>query len=794
MPTIPKNVLAGVGLLLLWTAPLRSAVLTVTGETNDRAWRNVTTGINVTSTTARIGTETVGQTTCFVIPFLLPEIPAGEVITGVSLGIFNEAQNFLNGQANLDVRGVRTASTSVTQSSDSTDGTLIADNAYVMNSSIPVQQTLTFSTTAMVSYLKGIYAGDPAAAGKYVFLTVFPDAANTVVSRYVTVSTANHATESRRPVLTITTEVPAVVGEPVVHNGVTWQLLGTGHTMGTFVTGDPWVVGPVTITGITNSLNSPLYTPRKGQNGSMVNPLVGHNPSHQGYDDGLSSYREALNAGLPNGLPVSPSNPLVVQPGSTLVSMVSWLYNSETDAEPGCPGFNGGTNAPRPVTRSAGVLTVLDAVPPANAFRPPYAGADKTVRFTLADLDRTKLLNLAPPTNVPDPAALAQSISKAWIDHGYEYLGAMFHPSEHMPNYGRDMAQLALEAALILHLDFSQLPGNPGKDPILIPSVQFGIDTCGVADAGGGFPANGGHHMGRFWPVLFAGLMLDDPHMKAVGTWGRHRGSRFATQDAGLTEFQEIQTHFYVSAAEVAMTHSAAWDPDTRATLIPYENSDIGTPDWGIRHSNNPESDNASMDATYRDINGACTPGFVLAARLMGAQRLWNHDAYFDYADRYMAFNGGVDGVNDLPIFARKMWQAYAATCDVVSYNDFLLANFTPSEISNPLVSGRVADPDGDGITNAEEHYFGTPPRTANIRPSLAPRQDNLWFKVGHHTAVRPPNGGIVWERSLNLTDWLPVEPDSLGYSDGVGGGYFLEAAFSLSGQPRAFYRVRVTD
>jgi len=796
MAKCPKVTLLVSGVMLCAVGPLVASVLMVGGDANDQAWRSTGASVYVAQKTARIGTETAGQTTGYVIPFLLPEIPAGEVVTDVVLTIYSEAQSNLklSEPANLDVRGVRAAATSITQATDLANGTLVADNAYAINSSIPVAQTLAIDTDKLRDWIIGIYSSDPAAAGKYVFLTIFPDAPNSSGSHFVTVSTADSATASQRPTLTITTEVAAVVGEAVTHNGVTWQLLGTGHTQGTFVNGDPWVVGPVTITSITNSLNSPLYTPRKGQNGSMVNPLVGHDRSLHGYDDGLTSYREALNAGLPKGQPVSASNPLVVPVGSTLISMVSWLYNSETDAEPGCPSFNGATHAPRPVTRSAGVLTVLDAAPPANAFRPPYAGQDKTVRFTLADIDRSKLLNLAPTANTPDPAALALAISKTWIDHGYEYLGAMFHPSEHMPNYGRDMAQLTLQASLILNLDFSKLSGNPSKDPILIPSVQFGIDTCGVADAGGGFPANGGHHMGRFWPVLFAGLMLDDSHMKAVGTWGKHRGSRFTSQDVGLTEFQEIQTHFYVSTAEVSMTHSAAWDPDTRATLIRYENADIGTPDWGIRHTSSPESDNASMDATYRDINGACTPGFVLAARLMGAQRLWNHDAYFDYADRYMAFNGGVDGVNDLPIFARKMWQSYAAAYDVVSYNDFLLANFTPAEIADPLVAGRTADPDGDGNTNAEEYYFGTQPRTANPRPPLIPRQDNLLFKVGHRSAVRPPNGSVVWERSLNLTDWLPVEPASLEYSDGEGGGYFIEAAFSVSGQPRAFYRVRAGD
>jgi len=279
-----------------------------------------------------------------------------------------------------------------------------------------------------------------------------------------------------------------------------------------------------------------------------------------------------------------------------------------------------------------------------------------------------------------------------------------------------------------------------------------------------------------------------------VGTWGRHRGSRFATQDAGLTEFQEFQTHFYVSPAEVAMTNSAAWDPDTRATLIPYENADIGTPDWGIRHSNNPENDNASIDATYRDINGGCSPGFVLAARLMGAQRLWNHDAYFDYADRYMALTGGIGGVNNLPVFARNMWQAYAASVDVVSYNDFLLTHFTPLEIADPLLVGRNQDPDGDGRSNKIEHYFGSHPRVPDAAPRLDTGKAQSAFTIRHRTRVRPPNGPVLWQRSNNLMDWFPVEPQRTDLISEEGGMFEVEAEFPLSGESREFFQIQVTD
>ncbi len=780
--------------VLCFAASAQATEFSITASIQDRAWR-AGVGRTVSTTNARIGTETAGQTTVLVIPFLLPSIPAGEVITEASLALYSESQTNLNGQANMDVRGVRTNAAATTLATDITAGTLIADNAYALSSTIPVAQVLTISTENFAAYLRGVYASDPAAAGKYVFITVFPDVANTAGSRYVTVSTADNATAAQKPSLSIVAENSDLVTEPITHNGVTWELLGSGHTTGTFVTGDPWVLGPVTVVEISNNLNAPGFTPRRGQNGSMVNPLVGHNRSHQGYDDGLDSYRESLNAGLPTGQPLSASNPLVLQPGTTLVSMVSWLYVSATNREPGCPDFNGGTDAPRPVTRSAGVLTILDAVPPPNAFRPPYAGADKTPRFTTSDLDRTKLLNLPPTANTPDPAALADDLSKPWIDHGYEYLGAMFHPSEHMPNYGRDMAHIVLKAALVLHLDFSLLPGSPSKDPLLINLIQYGIDTCGVADAGGGWPANGGHHMGRFWPVLFAGILLDDPHMLSVGTWGRNRGGGYATQDAGLTEFQEFQNHFYVSMAEVNISNGPTWDPDTRGDLLPYQTSDIGTPEWGIRHSYRATSDNAAIDTAYRDINGGCTPGFALAARLMGAQKLWNHDPYFDYADRYMALTGGSTGTNALPAFAKSMWQAYATSFDVVSYNDYLQDHFTPQEIADPAITGRDSDSDGDGNSTRMEHYFGTHPRNRDDQAQLTPRTGaSPQFWIDHISLVRPPNGRFAWERTFNFIDWEPVEPDMTTVVVQPDGRFLIESGFDLTLENAASYRIRVND
>jgi len=427
----------------------------------------------------------------------------------------------------------------------------------------------------------------------------------------------------------------------IVHNNVTWRF-AQPTTSGVFVTGDPWVLGPVSVVAISNDLNSAEFAPKPGQNGSEINP---RGDGAQGYDSGARSYKPELNAALPNGKAASPENPLVLQPGQSLVSMVSWLYRDKDDREPGCPRWYA-TGTPRPALRSGAILTCLSEAPPAGAFRPSYCGDDKTARFRLGALRTDLLPNLSPVTPLPDLDQLEAEMSRTWFDDCPGWGGAVFHPSMNMPNYGREMGHILNETALMLMLDFGQLPGAPSKERLLINLVQFGIDLAGIADTGGDWCPDGGHGLARKWPILFAGLMLDDEHMKNVGQWE--------------TMFQEDATTFYVSQREVDITNSPKWSPDKRAPVAPYTKDDIGLPEWGIRHATEPNRDNRHWDATYRGINNAIFPGFILAARLMGQQKAWNHDPLFDYVDRVMALDGGgKGGTNSLTPFCKAMWQTY---------------------------------------------------------------------------------------------------------------------------------------
>jgi hypothetical protein len=442
--------------------------------------------------------------------------------------------------------------------------------------------------------------------------------------------------------LFLSPDVKAVTS--ITQYNLTWTF-DKDYPSGQFCNGDYWVVGPLKIIGITTDLHAPGFTPEPGEDGTMVNPGT---TDKQGYDNRLKSYDASLNAGLVGGKPISADNPLAINADSSVVSMVSWLLHSPTDAEPGCPKINGATKEPRPATHSAAVLTVLMKAPPDGSFRPPYAGTDKTIKFNASQLDLSKLKNLKPVAGTPDLASVEKSVTPPWIDHVHEFLGAMVHPTNNMPQYGRELGFATDEAALMLNLDFSQLPGSPTKNKLLIGYTQLGIDFTGIADNGGGWPANGGHGIGRKLPILIAGLVLNDAHMKDVGQW--------------KTRFQEDETTFYVSQADVDMTHSAKWAPDYRNVgKTPYETTDIGMPEWGIHHAVAPENDDADWDAVYRGVNGPVMSAMTAAIRIMGIEDAWNHKALLDYADRFMKKTGGKGNAGSMSPFEESMWAVSAA-------------------------------------------------------------------------------------------------------------------------------------
>jgi hypothetical protein len=450
--------------------------------------------------------------------------------------------------------------------------------------------------------------------------------------------------------------------------GITWTF-DKEYQVGQFANGDNWIVGPVNITnivppslGLIGTTTVEGFTPGRGteakiriMNGSMINPSP-KKRSLQGYDNEMyqwhpkngrmydGHYDSLLNVAFN----ISYENPLTVSPASSLVSTISLEKGS------------------RPQLKTAAILTILASPAPEGSFRPPYSGSDKTVKFNKNSLKYHLLKKLVKVSSTPELSSVEQYFERPWLDHVPNWVGRYCHPDENMHDYGREISTQIGEAALMLHLDFT----NEQKENLLIRYVQLGIDLFGIIKDGGkdNWLPSGGHTNGRKWPIMFAGFMLDDAEMKNIG---KKSGDYLYSNGYGLDyfppdyiQFNEDGQTFYVSQDDVDRTHSEKWEPDHRnvknSETLMYEPSDIGMPEWGIHHTKTPFQDNKHWKAVYRSC---CTAnsygGGVLAALIMERRCEWNHNALFDYMDRYMSIEEKGQWKRQKSRFVEDMWDKY---------------------------------------------------------------------------------------------------------------------------------------
>lgn len=406
------------------------------------------------------------------------------------------------------------------------------------------------------------------------------------------------------------------------HNGLIRFQFAEDYPTGQFANGDYWVHNNGEEIIITQTLPASENSQGRTKHGTMVNPA---NSSNQGYD---SSPRDMS---YDSGLNVDPGNtgqPLVISPSTSVIKSISMA-----------------SDAGRPIISDAAILTVLSSPPPSGSFRPPYTGTDKSILARLQDLDYSQLGRFPPLGGEPSLTEIAARYNRVWLEHCTSWVQRDIHPLNNMPTYGRDIARSSSDGLILLQLDYTEQE----KESILIGLVQYGIDLYGIARESAAWNANGGHNLGRKMVLLLAARVLNSHSMLAYADKEQH------------FIFQDDQQHFYISQDEVDRTHcidcsvcSDCWDPDDRAEAIPYEQDDIGTAEWGIRHLDRPKADNANWQATYRHTNGAAQVSQVFAALLMGVQHEWNWPPLFDYADRYFSLES-----ERLSDYVVALWNAY---------------------------------------------------------------------------------------------------------------------------------------
>ena len=417
--------------------------------------------------------------------------------------------------------------------------------------------------------------------------------------------------------------------------GITWQF-AQPEQIGRFANGDWWVVGPVEIVAI-----SPPTQNVGGRqiHGSMRNPTTVQNGEH-GYDSLLFHPYEngRYQPGLNVALGVGPTSPLALAGGDSLISTISYLGTSLPP--------NGSFSQ----LQTAAVLTVLPSAPAPGAFRPPYAGHDKTVRHFESQLDYTALAALSPPPGTPTIAAVAPSFERVWLDHMSGWSSRYLHPIDNMPDYGRDFTSVYGTGALLLQLD---LPAGDKRD-LLVRLVQIGIDFFGNVQQGASWEGVGGQCSGRKFPILFAGAMLGDPAMLAIGQ--SHPSGYFGPgHPNNRSQFGEDCQTFYVQETATGVFN---WGFGN------YGPSHRDLPEWGNNHTSYPTNDNANwgFDPYRRCCTANAWVGQTLAARILGLQAAWNHPAYFDYMDRYLQTEATGEWTRSWEPWHAVMWDSYRTT------------------------------------------------------------------------------------------------------------------------------------
>ena len=431
--------------------------------------------------------------------------------------------------------------------------------------------------------------------------------ADQIIHRPVVIHSRDHAPAAPR-----LEDLP--LRESISQYGITWTFERPAR-VGQFVNGDWYVVGPVTVKTIDPR---PLYgseipkrqldgmdkerpEAQRVRNGSMLNPPA---QMKVAYDSGVRNW---FDPSLILKLPVK------MKPGDSLVSTISMPKGLVLHAQLRNKIERGeGDSSP---IRTAAVLTCVSEPQPPDAFRPAFC--DRGQRMYLARNLKRELLPAAATQSIPRIEQYIRFTQRAWVGtcfFGFE------EPVENMPQYGLEYGRVVGISALLLCTD---LPPQQ-KELLLVNFVQVGIDLGGMVRADHpGWTGWGGHGSGRKLPIVFAGLLLGDDELAGIG--GSYPKVSFGEDEQ--TAYGDCWT-----GAKVVFAGHSGIDAATGEARSRHNG-------WGP-YEHTPPSQWKEGQNTSESYRRCCTSvGWVaqaLALRLLHAEKMWNHDAFFDYVDRWM--------------------------------------------------------------------------------------------------------------------------------------------------------------
>lgn len=528
---------------------------------------------------------------------------------------------------------------------------------------------------------------------------------------------------------------PAIVAESVAAAGVTF-LFAAPRPCGQYANGDWWVLGPVSITTMTpasttqasgTDADGVAYANRV-MHGTMVNPgnrvwaaggLLANNTdnSKQGWD-GL--HRELLGAPTDKNIYESTFNrdpgvmgePLVVTKGS----VVKFVSNPTPPAQR------------RPVGLDMVVLTVVDAIPAADAIRPGVSRADKTSPCRLSEFNLDVFQNLAPTANAP---TFEQALG--WVDRYIEagqvdFLNNYSHKGiNNHPEYGRNVGNELHRALLCLHLKtFS----SEQKLTLLSHMAAIADDFVARHEENGVTLGGGGGNQFKKPVVALCAAALG---ANAPASWRTH------LSDAENFRWAEDSQIFSVDGIDISLPRTTA-DGRPRS---PYTYQMFGSADWGEAASYQIERSGSNWNAFYRDIVAySLYPGALAVELTAGAKAGWDHPEFWLYMDTvYLRRREGGAGNTMLP-FGLEMTDAYR-----------------PVKTAAPAIVD--AGIKGDAIWLRFDHALdelATPPATSD-------------FAVNVNGSPVTISGVLVWRQNAGLTLAGPVAGNdvvTVSYSSGA--------------------------
>jgi hypothetical protein len=368
---------------------------------------------------------------------------------------------------------------------------------------------------------------------------------------------------------------------------------------------------------------------------------------NQGYDSRSTTYDPSASIVYPYKL----------DSNRTLISTIS---EANPIAESFCHPINWRSEkTQRTLLKTAAVLTCLASEPPSDAFRPAYAGTDKII-YRAGDLKWDLLLKLKlddmegyfqkPWLNQADPTCEVATwqdfenyFKPVWLYHfsgiDFNYVDSYLQPAENQPTaetacYGREDSRLISIASLMVHLDVPK----ERKKKLVIGLVQRGIDLSGDFKTGNEAAPDRCDWIqsGCKWPIFFASLMLNRPELH---------------QFPNPIPFHEDITTYY----------GTGWFGQTALWRIVWHDHLI---DSDEEHSPEQMVPNDGISEHYRSYgsSGKAWLGTALSVRLMKGIKVWGHDAFFDYCDRWLDDDvpyAAARGTHKKPEWETKTWEPF---------------------------------------------------------------------------------------------------------------------------------------